>query len=237
MDLTTTPRHELERMARAGKDILECYRILAKTGDNVVSEVLKGQGPFVQYTHYPENDAYDRETASQYYYHAHRDGEHGHFHAFLREKGMPAGIRPAPQSDAPYRADSADSLCHLIAISMDSWGIPIGIFTTNRWVVADTWYAAVDVARMLDVFEMDTARPSWVTNRWITAMIRLFRPQINALLTKRDQRIQAAIAKNPGIDVFEDRNLETIAEARIDVMKQIRAVNSALDRQGQSKMI
>ena len=24
---------ELERMARAGKDILECYRILAKTGE------------------------------------------------------------------------------------------------------------------------------------------------------------------------------------------------------------
>jgi len=221
-------------MAAAGEEILECYRVLAKTGDNVVGEVLRGQGPFHQYTHYPDHDAYDPETASQYYYHAHRDGEHGHFHTFLREKGMPAGIRAAPQSDAPYRSDSTDSLCHLVAISMDSWGFPIGIFATNRWVVADTWYAAADVARMLDVFEMDTARPSWVTNRWITAMVRLFRPQIVALIVKRDRRIQAAMARNPEIDVFEDRNLETIVEARIDVMKQIKAVNSVLDR-GQSK--
>jgi len=220
-------------MAAAGKEILECYRVLAKTGDNVVSEVLKGQGPFLQYTHYPDKDAYDPETASQYYYHAHRDGEHGHFHTFLREKGMPAGISPAPQSDVPYRTDSIDSLCHLVAISMDSWGFPIGIFATNRWVVADTWYAAADIARMLDVFEMDTARPSWVTNRWITAMIRLFRPEIVALIVKRDRRIRVAMAQSPGTDVFEDQKLETVVEKKINVSRQIEAVNSALNLKNQ----
>ena len=228
MDLSGLPRDVLERMAEAGAEVLECYRVLAKTGDNIVGEVLKGGGPFVQYSHYPDSDAYDPETASQYYYHAHRDGEHGHFHTFLREKGMPAGIQPAPQSPAEYRSQAGDSLCHLIAISMDSWGFPIGLFTTNRWVVADTWYAAADVIRMLDAFEMDTARPSWATNRWITAMLRLFRPQIVTLVQQRDSRILGLAAQNPTVDVHEDRSIETVTEIRIDVAKQIQAINRAL---------
>lgn len=232
VDISGLPRDELVRMAKAGTEILECYRVLAKTGDNVVGEVLKGRMPFVQYTHYPDSDAYDPETGSQYYYHAHRDGEHGHFHTFLRQKGMPEGIQPAPQSEAAYRTDPNHAICHLIAISMDSWGFPIGLFTTNRWVVADTWYGAADVTRMLDHFEMDTVRPSWATNRWITAMVRLFRPQIVQLLAARDRRIQDLIAANPDIDVLEDRANETLSEVRIDVTKQLSAVNQAIARRG-----
>lgn len=35
-------------------------------------------------------------THSQYYYHAQRSdaGEHGHFHLFIRQPGMPEGIYP-----------------------------------------------------------------------------------------------------------------------------------------------
>lgn len=228
MDPSGLARDDLERMARSGAEILDCYRILAKTGDNVVGEVLRGCGQFVQYTHYPKKDAYDPETGSQYYYHAHRDGEHGHFHLFLRKTGMPEGVRPAPQSPAAYRSNVPDTLCHLIAISMDGWGFPIGLFTTNRWVVADTWYAAPDIGRMLDRFEMDIARPSWVANRWITAMVRLFRPQIADLLMERDRRIQALIEENPTVDILEDRRFETISEMRIDVTQQIKLLKTLI---------
>ena len=58
--------------------------VLAKTGDNVVSEVLRGVETFYEWEHYPPDDVYDRETHAQFYYHAHPPGErsfaeHGHF--------------------------------------------------------------------------------------------------------------------------------------------------------------
>ena len=87
-------REELESMAQAGQEIIEIHRILSKTGDNVVGEVLRGQGTFFEWDHYPPGDVYDHETHSQFYYHAHPSKqrfelEHGHFHTFLRPKGMP----------------------------------------------------------------------------------------------------------------------------------------------------
>ena len=97
VNLRKWPVAELETMARAGEQILECYRVLEKTGGNVVAEVLRGQGTFYEFDHYPDGDVYDPETHSQFYYHAHREGEHGHFHTFLREKGMPADCRPVPR--------------------------------------------------------------------------------------------------------------------------------------------
>ncbi|HNH52809.1 MAG TPA: hypothetical protein PLL07_10365, partial [Nitrosomonas sp.] len=41
-------REQLERMAEAGAQIIECYRVLQKAGLNVVGEVLKGQGEFYE---------------------------------------------------------------------------------------------------------------------------------------------------------------------------------------------
>ena len=41
---TKLSRMQLERMADAGAQIVECYRVLQKGGLNIVGEVLKGQG-------------------------------------------------------------------------------------------------------------------------------------------------------------------------------------------------
>lgn len=83
-------------MRAVGQKVFECYRVLEKAGLNVVGEVLKVQGDFVEMEHYPRDDVFDAETHGQYYYHAHRGGdvEHGHFHTFLRAGGMPAGVAP-----------------------------------------------------------------------------------------------------------------------------------------------
>ena len=103
VDFSVLPEQDLEAMRDAGERIGECYRVLAKTDDNIVGELLKGEGTFYEWNHYPDGDVYDRDSHSQYYYHAHaageRRGEHGHFHAFLRPGGMPPGIAPAPVAD------------------------------------------------------------------------------------------------------------------------------------------
>jgi hypothetical protein len=231
-DLSDHPRDRLERMAEAGLEILECYRVLGKSDANVVGEILHGQDTFYEWDHYPKGDVYDWETHAQYYYHAHpveeRAGEHGHFHCFLRPKGMPAGMKPAALPGAVPPDAPDDSPCHLVAISMDRAGYPVRLFTTNRWVTGETWYAAPDVARLLDCFRMDLAHPSWPVNIWITAMIQLFHPQIEILLTRRDAAIADWRARHPGADVFEDRSLEVTSMLDISVEDQIAAVNAAL---------
>lgn len=228
--LTALGRERLEAMRTAGEEILECRRVLLKGGLNVVGEMLRGQGEFVEYEHYPADDVFDAETHAQYYYHAHRgsEGEHGHFHTFLRAPGMPAGVVPVPYGGEEPWPSGDEALSHLIAVSMDAYGEPIGLFTVNRWVTGDAWYAAADVIRMLERFEIDHANPSWPANRWLGAMLRLFRPQIEALVLARDVAVADWARAHPATDVFEDRELEITSQLAISVEAQIAAVAAAL---------
>ncbi len=233
LDLKSLPRETLERMAAAGEDILECYRVLAKTEDNVVGEILRGEGTFYEWNHYPKGDIYDSQSHSQYFYHAHptelRAGEHGHFHTFLRAKGMPEGAEPVDYDGPTEWPRGDDALSHLVGISMEPRGTPIRMFTTNRWVTGETWYAADEVCRMVDRFVIDHARPSWPTNRWISAMIRLFWPQIITLVRQRDKAVLAWQEEHSDRDVYEDRELEITSMTEVSVDDQLRKVRNALD--------
>ncbi|MBI4291030.1 MAG: hypothetical protein HY661_06075 [Betaproteobacteria bacterium] len=219
-------------MAAAGEEVLDCLRVLEKAGLNVVGEVLRGHGTFYEYEHYPPDDVFDRNSHAQYYYHAHRNalGENGHFHTFLRAPGMPASAKPVPYSGAEPWPANDEALSHLIAISMDPYGRPIGLFAVNRWVTAEAWYAADDVIRMLDRFVIDHAFPSWPVNRWIGAMMLLFRPQVEALIRHRDAVVRAWANAYPAADVFEDRGLELTGHIAIQIDQQIDAVRSSLAR-------
>ena len=230
-DLGDLPAGRLGEMAAAGDEILECYRVLEKAGSNLVAEVLRHQGTFYEWNHYPPGDAVDWETHSQYYFHAHpqdqRGGEHGHFHCFMRYDGIAASVKPVPL-DSP-QADNEDRIgAHLIAISMDKAGFPVGLFTTNRWVTDETWYGAADVIAMLDDFLIDHTHPSWATNRWLSAMFLLFRAEMEAMLQARDAAVAARAADRPGEDIFEDRELEITSNCAISVKEKIAAVHRAL---------
>src|SRR3546814_12678686 len=65
------PAEALEAMAAAGAEVVEIHRVLAKTGDNLVGELLKHSGTFYEWDPYPPGDVYDHETHGQSYYHAH----------------------------------------------------------------------------------------------------------------------------------------------------------------------
>ena len=229
IDFSTLGTEQLEAMADAGLEVLECHRVLAKTGDNIVSEVLPREGTFYEFDHCPAGDIYDPVSHSQFYYHSHRSGEHGHFHTFMREPGMPEGVRPVEQSEPDYLKERDDRLSHLVAISMDRYGVPIALFTTNRWITAENWYAAEDVCAMVDRFRIDHSQPSWPTNRWVGAMFRLFRPQIVKLLDIRDAVVAEWQKEHPDGDVFEDRKLDLPSRDEISVEEQIHAIKTALD--------
>jgi len=224
----------LQGMLIAGERINHCYKLLQKNEShgNIVREVLRNQGTFYELEHYPKGDVHDSDSHSQYFYHAHRgiDGENGHFHTFLRAKGMPGKPKPVPYKGDTEWPSGDDALSHLIAISMNPRGYPIGLFSTNRWVTGETWYKAEDVIKMLDNFNMDLLYPSWPVNIWITETMRLFRPQIEDLLIERDLSVAKWSEDHPGEDVYEDRELEVTSDLLIDVQLQVNAVNDELKK-------
>ena len=211
--LAAVPRTRLRAMLMAGAEVLECQQVLERGGINLVSEMLRGEGEFVEYEHYPRNDVYDAESGAQYYYHSHRAllDEHGHFHTFMRHPN----VTTAASSNGD--ADAGSHTTHLIAISMDAYGRPVGLFATNRWVTGEIWKPADTVLDMMSRFRIDHANPSWPVNRWMSSMLILCRPHIEALLTHRDHVLAEWARRHPERDVFEDRELEVTGYLPISV--------------------
>lgn len=227
-------RSRLESMRRAAAAVLECEREVRGRVSNIVAEVLRGSDAFYEYEHYPDSDVFDPSSHSQYYYHAHRGSflEYGHFHLFMRQNGMPPDMTPAALPGKSRKRKRGDSLCHLIAISMDAYGTPMRLFTVNRWVTDEMWYDAPDVIRLLDKFAIDPAIAPAPVNRWIGAMVQLFWPQITVLLEHRDRVIADWRAQNPRRHALEDRRLEISSYLEISVEAQINSVSRALAAAG-----
>jgi hypothetical protein len=205
----------------------------------------------VDWRHYPEGEVYDPASHAQYFYHRHPEHrhagpprmppgepvEHGHFHLFLRGEGMPAGVTPLllpelavanapmPRQSAPLKRGGRDEVCHLAAIAVDRCGEPIRLFTTNRWVTGETWYRADDVVRMLDRFRVRGDRPSAPLNRWISALVSLFQPEIAALLRRRDTAILEQRWRRRG-NVLEDPRLEIISSFDIDLDARLATIEA-----------
>lgn len=220
-DFSDISTERLLGMQKGAKDVLECQRVLSKTGMNVISETLRGVTDQIEMQHYPKGDVYDHETHGQYYYHSHRAQEHGHFHLFLRQPGMPRAILCRV-------GEPQDCFSHLVALSMDPFGMLRGLFTTNRWVSGENWYGCEDVILMLDHFCIDHAYPSWPTNRWLSGIVKMFYPQICDLLRSRDRVVGDWQEQHPDRDVLEDRELEIPSEIACSVAQQVRAIDEEL---------
>jgi len=224
----------LLRMADAGVKAVDCIRDLHANGSSLVIEALRGSSDFTEWEHFPPDDVRDPTSHAQYYFHAHppddRDApDYGHFHTFIRPKGMPAGIHPAKVINFDPPAGENDALSHLIAISMTPTGLPERLFTTNRWVTGETWYKAAEVIAMLDRFAIDIDSPSPLLNRWLTAMFVLFKPQIEELLNERDRVVKKWHAEHSDVDVFEDRRLEITSSMSVSLYEHIECLDRQLE--------
>ncbi len=235
-------RPRLQTMLSAGIEALRIQQDLAGRRSNLVAELLRDAGEFFEHEHYPDGDVFDPMTGAQYYYHAHRgDGrEHGHFHVFMRPHHLPEGFEPVKHTRPGVgrcagerqvgrgwpRGDAA--LAHIIGISMDNYGLPVRLFTVNRWVTDETWFSARDVIAMLDRFDLRHGYPSSGLNRWMVSMLRLFHPEIAELVRRRDAAVEARAKANPRADALEDRSLEMIASLDISVERRVRQLRRSL---------
>ncbi len=202
-----------DEMLASAEEVLECQRVLANTNDNVVSDLLRfSDKEFIEWGHYPEDDVKDSTSGSQYYYHAHQSPnrsfkEHGHFHIFMKN----------------YDKNNPDTLplTHLIAISMNEFGAPQALFTVNHWITGGVWEDAPTVISFLDKFIIDHAKPSWAVNRWINAIVKLYKPQIIELVKQRDQEIKKLKETYQNQDIFELREIEILSYLPISIESKL----------------
>ncbi|MGE5476378.1 MAG: DUF6969 family protein [Bacteroidales bacterium] len=225
--MTVDPAHlspvELAAMAEAGERLAAIEAGMRAVGTSPRALLLGGEEaePF---RHYPAGDVYDFGSHSQYYFHSHRAGEHGHAHLFLRPAGMPLGCRPQ------VAVGGADSPCHLVAIGFGHNGFATELFTTNRWVTGESWYAADQVARMLPCFHIDVPGDGGRVGRWLSALVALYQPLVVTLVRRRDEVVGAWGAEHGG-DPLNDDRLEVTSHAAIDVALWRKAVMAALQAQ------
>ena len=187
-----------EDQQRAADEIAFTEAILKKSGDTVLSETLKDTQSVAAWSHYPAGDVFDPASGGQWYYHCHQPAadavEHGHFHCFVRPDGAKGPVH------------------HLIGVGVDSYGKLHRLFTVNQWVVGDNWLDAEPTIALLPRFDVHMARPSDLVNRWLTAVIRRYEPQIAELIRARDRRLANRI-DNPAL--LADRSLEVTSELLI----------------------
>ena len=184
----------------ARNEIAFCETVLAKGGLNVLSDTFRGVSDIEAWEHYPPGDVFDPSSNSQWFYHCHpaEEGaaEHGHFHCFLRPDGPEGAIH------------------HLIAISVDANGRLLRLFTVNQWVVGDDWADADRTIGLVGQFDMQMPSPSYLVNRWLTAIFVAYEREIADLIRARDARLAAHVPPE-GVAARGDRSLEVTSELHV----------------------
>jgi hypothetical protein len=224
-------------MQQAGNEMLDIVQEAAQSNYHILLNVLNAdhnEQPFTHWSHYPKGDVHDRGNGALWFYHAHEEDqvarpwdEHGHFHLFVYTEHVPDTIQPlALPAEPDYEKGG---LCHLAAVSFSNQGLPIRLFTTNRWV-SDEWiYPAETVIDLLDRFHVEEQNFS-LTSRWLEALIKLYRPQLEWALQERDRAIHNALKKNSSSSFFEDENIEVLSSVPFDLATQIDSIEATLSR-------
>jgi hypothetical protein len=203
---------------QAAQSLVEATIAMHQSGTPLMRRVLSFETEPMLWEHYPESDAVSPHNGSRYFYHCHPveergAGEHGHFHLFLPKRAI---AQPNEAKCVPIdpKADRAD-IVHLVALSVSPDGLPITMFTVNRWVCDEWLFLRGDIMAVIDGFDLSDAEGDPLVNSWLTAMVHLAKPMISTLLAERDERLAAANWDG------EDRTLEVISSASIDLQSLV----------------
>lgn len=193
--------------ARAAAQLIDITAQLARKGSTVPG-MLVGASALTQWAHFPADDAVDEARRYRYYYHAHPRcprGEHGHFHLF----------RHTGRTRSPT---------HLLGVAVNAHGLPLRLFTTNRWVTDEHVLPAAAVMGHLRRFRMERPARLKPVHGWLKALVTLYSPTIDTVLRARDARIRSA---RPGF--LDDRRIEVLSSCRISLEKQVKSIEHLLD--------
>ena len=212
----------------AAYTVIETVTQMAQEQRPLMLRVLPEGGESNVWTHYPKGDARDAKTKSRWYYHVHApgsrdEGEHGHFHLFLHRTQLPKGFEPTVWP--PQGEDCKAHVTHLVGLSIDTIGIPRAWFTVNRFVTNEFLFPADVMIEHLPDFNVDQTKEDDLVNRFVTAMVALYREEIAELLRQRDLR-HAELVVEHGDKAYEKQSgVEVLSQIRIDLDAKISSLD------------
>ena len=176
----------------------------AKRGSNLALAAMSGERQGIYLAHYPAKDVIDPVHHTRFYYHCHRQPrlEHGHFHIFVNDR-------------------EPGSFMHLAALSLSAKGEPLRWFSTNAWVTGEHLQPADKVVALLATFQVQTHGRLAPISRWLSAMVQLFRPQLEQLLLRRDVLMQRQCQRQAWTALCEDRRIDVISQCNAALPRRI----------------
>ncbi|MEM1196511.1 MAG: hypothetical protein AAGH57_10445 [Pseudomonadota bacterium] len=208
---------------QAALTVIETITAMAQEQKPLMLRVIPEEGATF-WTHYPKGDARSASCQSRWYYHVHAAGkrdedEHGHFHLFLHRSQLPDGLEPKVWP--PQGEDTKAHVTHLMGLSINTLGIPRSWFVTNRYVTNEFLYPAEVMIDHLSAFNVDDTQQDDLVNRFVTAMVALYRDEIAELLRQRDAR-HAELITEWGDEAYEKPcGVEVLAQVPIDLDEKI----------------
>ncbi|MFC4291708.1 DUF6969 family protein [Sphingorhabdus arenilitoris] len=199
--------------------VIETIMAMVKDGRPLMKRVLPDDEVH-WWEHYPKADARDKHTKSRWYYHVHAPGdrdpeEHGHFHLFLHLSQLDDGVTPIISPQKKGDTDPVQTT-HVAALAIDHNGIPRQWFTTNRWVTEEYLFPAETMIAHLDRYNVDETEEDSIVNRFVTAMVALYRDEISQLLMQRDQKLKE-IGAGPDNPLLFEKGNDVLSACDIDL--------------------
>lgn len=214
-DLRALGQQRVRRMRRSARGLIDVLGTFAARGTTPLGAAIGPDTPRAWQQYALEHARMRRAGALFFYYHSHARGtrsEHGHFHVFR-------SLAPCADAGAPAR------YAHFIAIGVDARGLPLRLFTTNRWVTDECWCGARDSIAALERTLAARAGRAVPLERFLRGVLTVFFPQAAMLLVRRDQRV----AEHGGARVLEDRRMHVLSECTVSLAAQMAALDDVSD--------
>lgn len=205
---------EADSDVSAVESLVSCLLEMAEATTNPVLLIINPELPLQENKKYPTDLLQFKGLGWRAYYHCHPSsrsghhrfqGEHGHFHIFVR-----TGSNPEKWS-------------HLVALAMDNMGQPLGLFTVNHWVTGEEWQSAQQLIKHLKkipYIEQDN-----VVERWLLSLLDVSSVLIESILYERDTVIELKQSEKNEADIKADKNLYLLSEIKLE-LKELLEINS-----------
>jgi hypothetical protein len=194
---------------KAGELIYDALLTIGKAGSNPVLEVIPPHAAPVEQQHYPDPFLEFPQGNLRAYYHSHPqptriEGEHGHFHLFVKSGN--------------------GQWSHLAALSMDSQGQPRGWFATNRWVTDEAWLWS-EALQVIPLPELDGETLSPL-QQWLLGMLHLYHGELYSLWKQRDNYLKRIMTNQEQTDILENREHYVLSQIPIDLLGKLQELIS-----------
>ena len=111
---------------------------------------------------------------------------------------------------------------HLIAIALDSKGLPVRLFTTNQWVTGETMGSAESLRDALAHFKIESGNSLDTLASWIQSLIILYRDEIEQLIEERDRRLNQLASQTKSMaSVLNDQSIHVLSQRQIHLLDDL----------------